>query len=79
MYGVGATIMVQPFLTSFPLLLVNPTTPSSKSYNTSVLKEYSYSYHTCARSPKPFLYVNHRSLTLVCGEEVRQKSVDISL
>jgi hypothetical protein len=62
-------------MTGFPLTTVSPTTPVGTRYNISVLlfggKEYGL--RTCYYSPTPIIYVNHGSLTLLCGNEVGDK------
>ncbi|KAK3830447.1 MAG: hypothetical protein JOS17DRAFT_746408 [Linnemannia elongata] len=57
------------YLTGLPLETVNPTIPIGTIYNTSAFSGYNFMTVRCYYTPKPFMYVNHGSLTLVCGGE----------
>ncbi|OAQ27942.1 hypothetical protein K457DRAFT_20596 [Linnemannia elongata AG-77] len=55
------------FLTGFPLAVISTTIPIGTIYNTTALTEGYYITARCSASPRPIVYVNHGSLTLVCG------------
>ncbi|KAG0078008.1 hypothetical protein BGZ90_006108 [Linnemannia elongata] len=55
------------FLTGFPLAVISTTIPIGTIYNTTALTEGYYITARCSASPRPIVYINHGSLTLVCG------------
>ncbi|KAK3830465.1 MAG: hypothetical protein JOS17DRAFT_817441 [Linnemannia elongata] len=55
------------YLTGFPLATISPTIPVGTIYNTTALSEFSSMMTRCYYSPRPIVYVNHGSLTMICG------------